>query len=571
MRKNLVFTNGLMAGFACIMLFTLGAHSANAGCHSPNLVAWWNFNGGTAEVLHGWTDASSSPPTSYGYDATGTVSPGAILFNGTGNYLDYGYHSELNLTSWTISATVKPTGFYSGSCQGNAIVYRGGMYSAEHYSLLFTDNAWEQANGWPTTALQCSATAHPTKNVFESAGPGNASFSGTDWCSPCTGSSLYGYLSTGTWYCVTASYNANTGTMDLYVNGSLVLSEAAGFTTAYNYIHNNMLRIGASNDLTNYAYYFNGYIDDIKIWDGPICNMTSMNCVTDPAAYATISTTDNMCSNLNPNTVNVAITGDPYSWVTIEVGGITPLTGQLPPTGTVTVPLTISSNATTTFSITAVTDASYNPGICEVCSATASSVIATASVTPTTVVNYDDAFSIATLPAGGSVGYSLYTNTNTWVANNTALDGDVLYTTYVGGPPANYHALPSTSYKIVINDIYYNNCDFSSSLYSYLANPVPKHSHTSGISNTGETNASISVSPSPNSGTFTLKGPIDENSADIEITDLLGKTVLTATATIENGQLNKTITLPKDVASGVYLIKINTNSTHDVIRFVLNK
>ena len=76
--------------------------------------------------------------------------------------------------------------------------------------------------------------------------------------------------------------------------------------------------------------------------------------------------------------------------------------------------------------------------------------------------------------------------------------------------------------------------------------------------------------PNPNGGSFTLRGALSvkttSNEASIEVVDMLGKVVYNDVAIIENGGINKVITLGDNIANGVYLIKINSGSTIKVLR-----
>lgn len=77
-------------------------------------------------------------------------------------------------------------------------------------------------------------------------------------------------------------------------------------------------------------------------------------------------------------------------------------------------------------------------------------------------------------------------------------------------------------------------------------------------------NAAVRLYPNPNNGTFTLD--VNNETADVQIIDLLGNTIYTAKHTKGSVTLNLS-----DVASGVYLIKVNSNNTHTTNRLIINK
>jgi hypothetical protein len=84
----------------------------------------------------------------------------------------------------------------------------------------------------------------------------------------------------------------------------------------------------------------------------------------------------------------------------------------------------------------------------------------------------------------------------------------------------------------------------------------------------------ISLIPNPNRGNFTIAGTLPGAGAykevAIEVVDMLGRTILSDVAPIENGAINKTLTLNNNIANGVYMVKIKTDAIQ-VIEFVLSR
>jgi len=83
-----------------------------------------------------------------------------------------------------------------------------------------------------------------------------------------------------------------------------------------------------------------------------------------------------------------------------------------------------------------------------------------------------------------------------------------------------------------------------------------------------------SLLPNPNKGTFTISGSVKGTNDDkviITVTDVLGQTVHTATATIKNGTISEKITLDNSLANGMYLVHITSGADKAVFHMVLDK
>ncbi len=85
----------------------------------------------------------------------------------------------------------------------------------------------------------------------------------------------------------------------------------------------------------------------------------------------------------------------------------------------------------------------------------------------------------------------------------------------------------------------------------------------------------LTIVPNPNNGTFTLKGSVPgittTTQATLEIIDILGKTILTDIVQLENGSINKTITLGNDITNGVYMVRFNADGNIKVLKFTLDR
>lgn len=85
--------------------------------------------------------------------------------------------------------------------------------------------------------------------------------------------------------------------------------------------------------------------------------------------------------------------------------------------------------------------------------------------------------------------------------------------------------------------------------------------------NTSETN--MSLYPNPNNGSFTLSGTCGyfDKTALIEITDVTGKTLVQMKTPVQNGIINKEVSLDKGIAKGLYLMKLSTETQRCTIPF----
>ena len=85
---------------------------------------------------------------------------------------------------------------------------------------------------------------------------------------------------------------------------------------------------------------------------------------------------------------------------------------------------------------------------------------------------------------------------------------------------------------------------------------------------------SFTLSPNPSKGEFTIaldaKNSINENTV-ITIFDLTGKVVYEQPATVSNGNLNTTVSLPSGSANGMYIVKVSTSTSDFTSRIILQK
>lgn len=179
---------------------------------------------------------------------------------------------------------------------------------------------------------------------------------------------------------------------------------------------------------------------------------------------------------------------------------------------------TIVTNNTCATTPTATTSFTVNTG----------AAVATASVSGLTLTAH---------PAGAT-SYQWYDCTNHVIIN--------------GATSQNYTATSNGSYAVIIKS---GSCSTDTSSCIVIS--------TVGLKD-NVVNAAVRLYPNPNNGTFTLD--INNETADVQIIDLLGNTIYTAKHTKGSVTLNL-----MDVASGVYLIKVNSNNIHTTNRLIINK
>ncbi|MBS1772631.1 MAG: T9SS type A sorting domain-containing protein [Bacteroidetes bacterium] len=259
---------------------------------APTPIAHWNFtsgslvddiNGLTGTIVGGVTPTLNAMGT--GFDA--------YYFDGTSGYIQVPSNALLDLgdpthynKSWTITALVRPDGFYSNWCQGNAIVWRGTEYSTTHYKMEIFDNGYDN---------DCQ-TYSPSYEVFAGAPAGIAGWPQTDWTAPtpCVSNPC---VSTGTWYCVWLSYDALNEQLDLYVDGNHVFSHH--WSNQYTSWGIEDLFIGSCGNMAH-PYFFKGAIDDIALYEGSIrCPLSCVDQIIGLPKTTSVANATKASSNIS--------------------------------------------------------------------------------------------------------------------------------------------------------------------------------------------------------------------------------------------------------------------------------
>lgn len=208
------------------------ADTTNDSTLTNALVAWYTFNGGDL------SDQSGNGNNIVFCNATTTIGKKGIqrtayLFNGHGNYMQVPNSSSLNPSSQiTLAVLFKPKGYYTGASGNTRIFMKGND---------------DQSNGDYFLGFNTSAVLYGTygDNQFQSAGVSSSAYS----------------FQLNKWYKLIYTFNGSVA--KLYINGALVnkVEETAIFTP-----NNSPLRIGKTGR-TDFPYFFNGAIDEIRIYN----------------------------------------------------------------------------------------------------------------------------------------------------------------------------------------------------------------------------------------------------------------------------------------------------------------
>ena len=208
-----------------------------------SLVAYYNFNGANLNDSSGKGNNiifNNATPTT---DRFG-VANNAYLFNGTSSYMRITNSASLNPTRITLTAIVKPNGFYSGFCHGNEILGKGPDGGQGFYCLRYSDN------------LPCNDPINPARTYFYG-GYGNVLLSNNS--AAVNADSVF--IKTGQWYHIVYTYDGTT--CKFYINGQLKAQYAR---TAIFTPNTSDINIGKHAN-TQYPYWMNGALDELRIYN----------------------------------------------------------------------------------------------------------------------------------------------------------------------------------------------------------------------------------------------------------------------------------------------------------------
>ncbi|MBK8226829.1 MAG: LamG domain-containing protein [Flavobacteriales bacterium] len=203
---------------------------------SAGLAAHWPFTGDAADSSgngnHGVVNGAVLTDGADGIPNT------AYRFNGASDYITVPNSPSLNPVVYSLSARIKPMGYYSGACQGNVILWKGADTSPGHYGLIYADMPYD---------ANCSNFDTLHQNFYNDHG-----FNITQADTP--------YIQTNQWYCILSTFDGDS--VSFYVNAVLRYRKNVNALGS----NGSGISIGR-NSFNNYPYWLNASIDDIRIYD----------------------------------------------------------------------------------------------------------------------------------------------------------------------------------------------------------------------------------------------------------------------------------------------------------------
>jgi hypothetical protein len=252
------------------------------------LVASYSFTGNAA-------DSSGNNNDGIVYGATLTTGKAGIPntayhFDGVSNYIEVPNSASLAPGPYlSMCALVRPMGFYSGPCQGNMIFIKGDDISSGGYYMSFGDNPYDNNN--------CSAY-DPTHQSFF------AEVNGNYWAASAMAYS--DYIIPSTWYCLTAIWNGTQ--LNMYIDGIHKFTVTGAQSIGAN---SHPLTIGRMIYYPNtslFKYWFNGDIDDIRIYKRALTSEELKNYCDLATGIKTESSLENVMQIFpNPSTGEIHI------------------------------------------------------------------------------------------------------------------------------------------------------------------------------------------------------------------------------------------------------------------------
>jgi hypothetical protein len=227
---------------------------------TKGMIAYYNFNGGNLNDSSGQSNDITFSNATPAADRFGNPN-NAFLFDGRSSYMQVKNSASLNPSNITLYAIVKPLGFYQGACHGNQILEKGYPYQVNgFYNLAFFPYNNDVGG------QSCALTVDTTKEIFGGSFGDNVQNSSAGAAGSSSNDSVY--IQKNQWYTIAYTYDGTTA--KFYVNGALASSvQNTGNVT---FTPNSFdLTIGQTG-FSNYPYYFNGVIDEIRIYNRAITN-----------------------------------------------------------------------------------------------------------------------------------------------------------------------------------------------------------------------------------------------------------------------------------------------------------
>lgn len=375
-------------------------------------------------------------------------------------------------------------------------------------------------------------------------------------------------INNGVWHHIAASWVRSTGAMKLYVDGNLEATGTSGTTArTSSFINIGRLQTGAN--------YFNGDIDEVRIWNRVLCQSEIQNNKNGElslpqnslAAYYQFNQGVNFSANPTQTTLialagttgtlnNFALNGATSNW--ILPGAVT--TGSNAPTY---LPISISgasvvcNGGSTTFTASGAGISTYTW--------TSGPNTATYAVTPSVTTTYSVVGTTSLGCLSGITTKTLTVDNPTVTAASSATAyicvGQTATLTAGGANTYTWNTNATTSVIAVSPSVTTSYTVTGTSINGCVANAVISQSVSTCTGIDAKNNAvSLNIYPNPNNGTFTIDTETDLN---VTIVDVLGKTVYFNKLTSGKNQINL-----NNLVNGIYIVKAENNGKINTTRLI---
>lgn len=516
---------------------------------TAGLVAHWDFNGTVNDQSGNGHNGSPSNIT-YTFGKKNQANT-AASFNGFGSYVEVPTSTDFdNFDHYTLAAVIKPQDFYKGLCQCSQIIGRGDDHTNGSWFLYFSDNYYDSS---------CTVTGD-TSNFYFGSGAGRASLylpSG-HFITP-------NPVETNRWYCVVATYDSTF--VKIYVDGQLVATGFSNTVTPPVGTSTGNVSIGANRSASGptFPYWYNGLIDDIKVYNRALTPTEISNLcdefVDTAIALAPLADTVlcggssltlsySLTHNMNPGNVFTAEMSDMNgSWANaITIGSV-----QSSTSGTISCMIPNGLQAATGYRIRIV---ATDPNLA---SNTTRRITMDGQLVPTVQISVGSmpikpnsfvTFSATTAGAGLAPTYVWKQNgqvvpnatSNLWQVNSSALNNGDTITAEVTGSSAKCS----------------NGIGYSNELVLWVLTSVE------------DLNGNKFVCyPNPTKGEFVFSGSVtSDDTYNINIYSVLGQKVYTGSVASQQGTVSKSINL-SGIPAGTYMMHISSDKGESVMRIVV--
>jgi hypothetical protein len=221
------------------------------GSLKKGLVAYYNFNGGSLNDFSGYNNHIVGVNDVVKTTDFAGIANNAYLFNGSSSYMKVKGSNSLKPDSITLVARVKVNGFYNGLCHATQILGKGWDDQSDG---IYGIRLFEITNGdcyKPLDVNRQSPYAYADNNEETVVGAADST-----------------YITTGQWK--TYVFTASRTECKFYTDGELKNTIVKKSNVAF-HATNDDLYIGRMEN-PQYPYWFNGIIDEIRIYNRPLCS-----------------------------------------------------------------------------------------------------------------------------------------------------------------------------------------------------------------------------------------------------------------------------------------------------------